>query len=446
MRPSRSSRISKSKVFLTLSVCLAINSISHAQPNRCVLIVIEDLRPEFVTRAEMPNLSSLARKGVSLSSHHAVYPAIPIVNAVSILRGSYPRTHGIVDNTVDFPAARLKAKYPNRVISASMPNLSRALYAARPQSQITSIIDRNAWVVDNYFTDKYKPPYITLWFVGRDKKDEIGSTEHLRILNEIDALIGTIIKEHKKRKMDVNLFITSSGSTLTPIGEPHSLADLLIQHGLKSSHSSEDVIIKNNQISVENQDLRKIREVVALLQKTSWIGAVYTQQIRVTHPEGKAKGALSFQSVYINHETSPDILVEPAWTDAPNAHGIPGTKSRIGEGESGTSSPYTLRIPFIAFGPDIKRKLKSNVPSANLDLSSTIHHIVGYTIPDSMDGRILHEILVGGPDPEDVKVLRRRHGAEVELEGLRYKLMMTEYSVEGVDYFDSTRTERFLKD
>ena len=59
-----------------------------------------------------------------------------------------------------------------------------------------------------------------------------------------------------------------------------------------------------------------------------------------------------------------------------------------------------------------------------------------------MTGRVLHEILRGGPDPETVEVLRRRHGSQAKWDGGRYLLMMTEYSVNGVDYLGSTEHRR----
>ena len=71
--------------------------------NRHLLIVIDGLRPDYVTPAAMPNLHALGERGVVFTDHHAVYPTVTRVNAASISTGAYPETHGLMGNTVFFP-------------------------------------------------------------------------------------------------------------------------------------------------------------------------------------------------------------------------------------------------------------------------------------------------------------------------------------------------------
>ena len=54
---------------------------------------------------------------------------------------------------------------------------------------------------------------------------------------------------------------------------------------------------------------------------------------------------------------------------------------------------------------------------------------------------MLREALRGGPKPDSMEVLRRRHGSQETWEGGRYRLVMTESSVDGVDYLDFTKVE-----
>jgi predicted AlkP superfamily pyrophosphatase or phosphodiesterase len=74
-----------------------------AEPNGQLLLILDGLRPDYVTPEVMPALHALGRKGVVFANHHAVYPTVTRVNASSISTGAYPERHGILGNAVYFP-------------------------------------------------------------------------------------------------------------------------------------------------------------------------------------------------------------------------------------------------------------------------------------------------------------------------------------------------------
>src|SRR4029453_17985177 len=77
-----------------------------AQPEsarRHLLIVVDGLRPDYVTAAVMPNLTAIGKRGVVFNRHHSVYPTVTRVNASSMSTGAYPDKHGLLGNTVFFP-------------------------------------------------------------------------------------------------------------------------------------------------------------------------------------------------------------------------------------------------------------------------------------------------------------------------------------------------------
>src|SRR5262245_54309837 len=81
--------------------------MAQARPsmlNRQLLIVLDGLRPDYVTADIMPNLYALGQRGVVFQNHHSVYPTVTRVNASSIATGTYPASHGLMGNTVFFPA------------------------------------------------------------------------------------------------------------------------------------------------------------------------------------------------------------------------------------------------------------------------------------------------------------------------------------------------------
>ena len=74
-----------------------------AEPNHHLLLVLDGLRPDYVTPDVMPNLHALGRGGVVFTNHHSVYPTVTRVNSSSISTGAYPERHGILGNSVFFP-------------------------------------------------------------------------------------------------------------------------------------------------------------------------------------------------------------------------------------------------------------------------------------------------------------------------------------------------------
>ena len=75
----------------------------RAPPTRQLLIVLDGLRPDYITPAMMPNLHALGRRGVVFAQHHSVYPTVTRVNSSSIATGAYPEAHGLLGNSVFFP-------------------------------------------------------------------------------------------------------------------------------------------------------------------------------------------------------------------------------------------------------------------------------------------------------------------------------------------------------
>ena len=74
-----------------------------ANAHRQLLIVVDGLRPDYVTPDVMPNLYALGQRGIVFGNHHSVFPTVTRVNASSFSTGAYPERHGLLGNTVFFP-------------------------------------------------------------------------------------------------------------------------------------------------------------------------------------------------------------------------------------------------------------------------------------------------------------------------------------------------------
>jgi arylsulfatase A-like enzyme len=110
-------------------------------------------------------------------------------------------------------------------------------------------------------------------------------------------------------------------------------------------------------------------------------------------------GTLSFGAVHWNHARSAQILFSPDWTDATNAYGMRGTSASNGTAGHGSSSPWDVHNTLIAAGPDLKRGVTIDFPSANVDFAPTFLKLLGVAPPPSMQGRTLEEALADTPIP-----------------------------------------------
>src|SRR6185436_2020898 len=70
-----------------------------------VVIVVDGLRPDYVTPDGMPRLFRLGQRGIVFNAHHAVFPTVTRVNSPSFVTGSYPETHGLMGNNIYIPGA-----------------------------------------------------------------------------------------------------------------------------------------------------------------------------------------------------------------------------------------------------------------------------------------------------------------------------------------------------
>ena len=70
----------------------------RGEAQHVVLVVWDGMRPDFVTEANAPNLARLAKRGVTFSKHHSIYPSLTNVNAVALATGMNPNRSGMIAN------------------------------------------------------------------------------------------------------------------------------------------------------------------------------------------------------------------------------------------------------------------------------------------------------------------------------------------------------------
>lgn len=79
-----------------------------AQDIRTLIVFFDGLRPDYITPEAMPHVYAFSKTASFGKNHHSVFPTVTRVNATSYSTGSYPKTHGIMGNTVYFPEVKDK--------------------------------------------------------------------------------------------------------------------------------------------------------------------------------------------------------------------------------------------------------------------------------------------------------------------------------------------------
>ena len=72
---------------------------------RFLIVVLDALRPEFVTPELMPNLHGFAARGVRFANSRSTFPTETRVNQSTVTTGCYPTRHGVVANRFPLPEA-----------------------------------------------------------------------------------------------------------------------------------------------------------------------------------------------------------------------------------------------------------------------------------------------------------------------------------------------------
>ena len=434
---------------------------STAPPRRHLLIVVDGLRPDYVTADVMPNLTALGKRGVVFTRHHSVYPTVTRVNASSLSTGSYPDTHGLLGNSVFFPkvdpAKFLDTADRNNLVKIAevegrlltAPTLGELLQAAgRKMLVVSSGSSGSAFLnnhtvaggailhyqyalppqaaedlkalgpppgdgapsgaLDRYAVDAFlkvgiprvDPSVTVMWLSDLDSAahgNGVGAPATVEVLRRVDGEIKRVEDGLKAAGLfdGYDIWVTSDHGFSTYTGAV-DLGAVLKPFAGTLPDGTPRVVSSGGAIYVRDGDQAAVAAIVAALQKTPGVGAIFTRAPRPGSFDGSVPGTLSFDAARWNHERSAQILFSPDWTDAVNAHGMQGTAASGGTAGHGSSSPWDIHNTLIAAGPDLKQGLTAGAPSGNVDFAPTFLRLLGLPIPASVQGRPLEEALGNG--------------------------------------------------
>lgn len=448
-------------ILIALTLLIPIPAVTNAAENPAVLVIILDgLRPDYVTPQIMPNLHALAQQGIFAENHHAAIPTVTRVNAPTLSTGTHPATHGLMGNSVYFPKIE-----PDKALgtssSGSLMNIEKqtngnllttttlgehlethgkeifvvssgsagSAYLLNhkgkgrgtvhyglilPESRRDQVMKtlgpvpqdaspnegRNARAVDAFFMEIDQNGLPDLTFMWLSDPDHTAHEKGIGAPETLRSLklVDNQIARILKKSQDAKLTDRLNIIVTADHGFSTHSTSTSLSRILKRNNLQKDTVIVGGAIYVNTHDKNQIKAIVAQLQKDPAIGAIFTPAKSPGSPHGWVQGTLSHHLIHWNHPRAADILLSANWSHDKNQYGYPGTTRLSGVAGHGTLSPYDIHATLIAQGPAFKTATRTTAPTANVDIAPTLCHILQIPTGKHMDGRILKELLPGNPD------------------------------------------------
>jgi arylsulfatase A-like enzyme len=192
-----------------------------------------------------------------------------------------------------------------------------------------------------------------------------------------------------------NVWVTSDHGFATYTGAPN-VGAVLKPLGGTLPDGTPRIVNGETAIYVRDGNRAVVAQIVAGLQRTAGVGAIFTRGSTAGLLSGMVPGTLSFDAARWSHVRSGDILYSPDWSAAKNEFGFAGTSASNGVAGHGSSSPFEIHNTLIAAGPDLKQGIALDIPSGNVDFAPTFLHMLGISRAQSMQGRPLVEAMRAG--------------------------------------------------
>lgn len=271
----------------------------------------------------------------------------------------------------------------------------------------------------------HRPRVTILWFSDPDKTYHyrgIGSPESREAIQAADAQLGRIMDwvQHPAQCERVHLVVLSDHGHIT-VRQQLSVRDALASCGVAAGigcYGADGVAVVPGlagDIHVRHHDAHLINKIATWMQEQPWCGSLFTRGKNAV--DGMVPGTLARGLVRNEHARAGDIVYVMRTDDEVDANGIVGgcyddSSLPIGGGTHGGLSQHELHNVCVAYGPAFREGHESMVPSGTIDLMPTILHLLDYSIPDRVDGRVLHEALAGADTPPHPQIETETYSAD----------------------------------
>lgn len=380
------------------------------------LAVFADHDPYTAMNVMFPELDAMTAGGVT--------PAL-FVPTIGELLAQNGLTHvSVVGGTsgnayVHFPKAAEAGRggviHPEFSLPSDLGKADSDALGPWPAKTVPAIerVRRVAESACSFVIPEINPDLLFVWFPEPDTANHehgIGSDQSNRGLLEADAGLARILKTLSDQGDEPDVMVVSDHGYST-ISKTVDVAAQLQASGFETDRGAGSVIVGVNGGSVlldyPEADAKQIESLLKWLTRQQWAGAIFSS-LENTHKLGLLPASVG----RIDGPRAPHFAVSMSWTDDRASRGFTGTAwnagiTAIGAGMHGSASRHEMRNTLIASGPSFKRRMTSNVPSGNVDVTPTALALLGQPTPPHIDGRVLVEAMHGGPDPAGVTVSSR---------------------------------------
>jgi hypothetical protein len=299
------------------------------------------------------------------------------------------------------------------------------LLGAMPDATIPNT-KQNAWftrAVTQYVIPELDPTLLVFWHTDPDKTQHhrgFGSPEGMASIRDADTHLGQIVAalDENGDLADTVIAVASDHGyvTISPQLEAGGPGGPFADPALRDALANGEIVTATNggslYISVPSGDRGLLDRIVAALGAWEHGGPVLTRAV----DGAPLPGTLPLEAVGIAGDLAPDILCALAWDDEMNRFGREGRSAGLDTGlvaSHGGISSWEINNTLVLAGAGIKAGLSHQLPAGNIDLAPTLAELLGVGALPEADGRVLSELLEGGPHPREVKVSRETIYAEL---------------------------------
>lgn len=429
---------------------------------RVLIVVLDALRPEFVTKDLMPSLSALATGGVRMARVRSTFPTETRVNQSAVTTGCYPRRHGVVANRFPLPGSdKIVNTGKDEVFEAALAGLTGPLLDVPSLGELLAATGRSLATLSAGTSGGGRLINIAAEQTGqvRIALRRPGATCPGGLFEQIAAEIGTpppytvpaldwidyatsvwIDFVERRHRPDVGLlWLCEPDESFHRhgIGSPESLeairaADAALGRLLAALRPEVDagnlqliVMSDHGQVSLAGDRL----QLAKLLAENGFsnavdkiavhnAGGIWLKDPAAAEPlvewlrardwcgpvftRGCVAGTLPLGEIMVDHPRAADIVLACASNDGLNAWGVPGRTAHDAPypgGCHGGLSRYELENVMVFSGSAFRQGVRPDGPAGNVDVLPTVLHLLGLPCPP-VDGRVLTEALAGGAAPE----------------------------------------------
>ena len=290
----------------------------------------------------------------------------------------------------------------------ALPNIPRLAHAAR--------------IMTEHILPERAPAVSLIWFSEPDKSQHVagvGTPESNEAVRGADLQFGVLMDwlARTGRADDTDIMVASDHGYST-ISRVVNVESLVREAGFPPGGEPGGVAVAQNGGAVlfyiEEGDHTTGRRLIVWLMEQEWCGTV-----TVAEALSGIQGTLPTALVGLDGPRSPDVAMSFRWSPRANAAGYLGwvysTSGRYGRGQHGSMGRSELKNVLFARGPHFKQGTTLNTPSGNIDLAPTILRLLNITHEGGMDGRVLEEAFIDGPEEPDVDWSRDLYSTERRL-------------------------------